>query len=186
MDKKDLIVVAALELFVKKGFDATPTAAIAKAAGVSNGTLFHYFKTKEMLINSLYADTKERLSVVLMDTAQKGTSIKGKFRLLWEEMIVWSIDNPLKFHFFQQFSNSPYIDKLTKEEGQMRFEFVNQLLLEGQNAEVLKAAPLELLKSVAMATIVGTIQYFLEKPDAFKHPDIQEQAFLIFWTALKE
>lgn len=39
-------------------FRATPTSAISKAAGVAEGTLFTYFKTKDDLVNALYRAIK--------------------------------------------------------------------------------------------------------------------------------
>jgi AcrR family transcriptional regulator len=41
------IVRAALGLFQTKGFEATTTKAIARKAGIAEGTVFNYFKTKE-------------------------------------------------------------------------------------------------------------------------------------------
>jgi len=41
------IVTAALTLFQTKGFDQTTTKAIARKAGVAEGTVFNYFRTKE-------------------------------------------------------------------------------------------------------------------------------------------
>src|SRR5438105_12741447 len=41
------IVRAALALFQTKGFEATTTKAIARKAGIAEGTVFNYFKTKE-------------------------------------------------------------------------------------------------------------------------------------------
>jgi AcrR family transcriptional regulator len=41
------IVTAALNLFQTKGFEATTTKAIARKAGIAEGTVFNYFKTKE-------------------------------------------------------------------------------------------------------------------------------------------
>jgi AcrR family transcriptional regulator len=41
------IVAAALNLFQTKGFEATTTKAIARKAGIAEGTVFNYFKTKE-------------------------------------------------------------------------------------------------------------------------------------------
>jgi AcrR family transcriptional regulator len=41
------IVTAALSLFQTKGFEATTTKAIARRAGIAEGTVFNYFKTKE-------------------------------------------------------------------------------------------------------------------------------------------
>src|SRR6266498_2404431 len=41
------IVRAALGLFQTKGFEATTTKEIARKAGIAEGTVFNYFKTKE-------------------------------------------------------------------------------------------------------------------------------------------
>lgn len=41
------IVAAALELFQTKGFDATTTKEIARRAGIAEGTVFNYFRTKD-------------------------------------------------------------------------------------------------------------------------------------------
>ena len=50
LDKPEKILSTALKLFVAYGFHGTPTSKIASEAGVSNGTLFHYFKTKDELV----------------------------------------------------------------------------------------------------------------------------------------
>lgn len=44
---RDGIVKAALHLFQTKGFDATTTKAIARKAGIAEGTVFNYFKSKD-------------------------------------------------------------------------------------------------------------------------------------------
>lgn len=47
-------MAAAQELFLAKGFDGTSVAEISRAAGVSNGALFHQFPTKEELGFAVY------------------------------------------------------------------------------------------------------------------------------------
>ena len=44
---RDRIVKSALSLFQTKGFDTTTTKAIARKAGIAEGTVFNYFRTKE-------------------------------------------------------------------------------------------------------------------------------------------
>ena len=46
-DVRGRIVTAALSLFQSKGFDATTTRQIARKAGIAEGTVFNYFRTKE-------------------------------------------------------------------------------------------------------------------------------------------
>jgi AcrR family transcriptional regulator len=54
---KRRILNSALELFKEKGFDRTTTKEVSKRAGIAEGTLFNYFKTKEDL--ALYFFQKE-------------------------------------------------------------------------------------------------------------------------------
>lgn len=56
-ETKRQILAAALELFRTKGLDKTTTRQISQKAGIAEGTLFNYFKTKEDL--ALYFFQKE-------------------------------------------------------------------------------------------------------------------------------
>jgi AcrR family transcriptional regulator len=53
MDKKELIVKAAMALFSSNGYKQTSTLLIATKAGVSEGLLFKHFKSKEKLLGEL-------------------------------------------------------------------------------------------------------------------------------------
>ncbi|WP_280474742.1 TetR/AcrR family transcriptional regulator [Nocardia farcinica] len=55
-DARELILDAAEQLFAAKGFDATPTAAIAAVAGVPKGLVFYYFPTKDAILSALMAE----------------------------------------------------------------------------------------------------------------------------------
>ncbi|MFZ5512424.1 MAG: TetR/AcrR family transcriptional regulator, partial [Pseudomonadota bacterium] len=51
------LTAAALELFVEKGFAATRLDEIAARAGVSKGTLYLYFDSKEELFKAVIRDS---------------------------------------------------------------------------------------------------------------------------------
>lgn len=53
VSKKDKILEASLELFTKKGYNATTTKEIALQSGVAEGLIFYYFKDKNELLNYL-------------------------------------------------------------------------------------------------------------------------------------
>jgi AcrR family transcriptional regulator len=59
---KERILEAALELFREKGLEATTTKEVSKRAGIAEGTLFNYFKTKEDL--ALYFFQKETENLI--------------------------------------------------------------------------------------------------------------------------
>jgi AcrR family transcriptional regulator len=60
MSRKETILKAATALFARKGFSATPTSAIAKEAGVAEGLIFHYFKSKVGILLCILEDVTER------------------------------------------------------------------------------------------------------------------------------
>ena len=51
------ILTAALELFVERGFAATKLADVARRAGVTKGTVYLYFDSKEALFKALVRET---------------------------------------------------------------------------------------------------------------------------------
>jgi AcrR family transcriptional regulator len=52
------IVAAARPLFLASGIDSTTVAAICRAAGVSNGALFHQFPVKEDIAFAVYTEVR--------------------------------------------------------------------------------------------------------------------------------
>lgn len=49
-NKREVILVAAIKIFAQKSYNGTTTSEIAKEAGVAEGTIFRYFKTKKDIL----------------------------------------------------------------------------------------------------------------------------------------
>ena len=68
---KKKVLLAGLKLFSKKGFHATTTAEIAHEAGVSEGTIYKYFKSKDdllaKLLSPMLTEIKDNFFVQLDD-----------------------------------------------------------------------------------------------------------------------
>jgi AcrR family transcriptional regulator len=58
--KRASIVDAAAGCFAEKGFERTTTADICRAAGISSGSLFHYFPTKRAVFTAIFTDDAAR------------------------------------------------------------------------------------------------------------------------------
>src|ERR1051325_4979839 len=54
-----LILEPALEIFRERGYEETTMRALAERAGVSLGNAYHYFRSKEQLIQAFYGRTHE-------------------------------------------------------------------------------------------------------------------------------
>ena len=55
-DKRERILLAAERIFARHGFFAARVSEIAKEAGVADGTIYLYFKSKDDLLVSLFED----------------------------------------------------------------------------------------------------------------------------------
>jgi AcrR family transcriptional regulator len=62
------IVKSALTLFQTKGFDATTTKAIARKAGIAEGTVFNYFKSKDDIALHFFEEEVEHAMTYVRDS----------------------------------------------------------------------------------------------------------------------
>ena len=56
---KELILARALDLFRKRGFEATTMRDIAKAAGLATGAAYYYFPSKEAIVSAYYDQVQQ-------------------------------------------------------------------------------------------------------------------------------
>ena len=75
---KLLILNTALNLLADRGYEKTTMRAIAGNAGVSLGNAYHYFKSKEHLIQAFYHRTHEEHLAASLPIFEKETSLKAR------------------------------------------------------------------------------------------------------------
>ncbi|EIX9372771.1 TetR/AcrR family transcriptional regulator [Klebsiella pneumoniae] len=103
-DKKQALLEAATAAFAQSGIAAS-TSAIARSAGVAEGTLFRYFATKDELLNELYLAIKLRLvrtMIAGLDPDEKRP--KENARNIWNSYIDWGVRNPMELNEMCQLS----------------------------------------------------------------------------------
>jgi len=59
------ILDAALTLFARRGYDATPVRTIATEAGVSHGLLYNHFRSKEEMLRAIFEQTMAEVDASL-------------------------------------------------------------------------------------------------------------------------
>ncbi|HXX55549.1 MAG TPA: TetR/AcrR family transcriptional regulator, partial [Methanoregula sp.] len=128
---REKILAAALGLFTERGFSGTPTSLISKEAGVSTGTLFFYFSTKEELIDTLYRRIKGEAAQAMGRGLFDGMTVREKLRRLGQNAVGWGLENKEKLKFMEQFAHSPLVSTSAQEEGMSHFLFLQELVREG-------------------------------------------------------
>ena len=62
-DRRRELLEAAVRVFARKGFHAARVGDIAEEAGVAHGLLYHYFRSKEEVLETIFRETWELLDV---------------------------------------------------------------------------------------------------------------------------
>lgn len=83
-DKRERILDAAVRVLAKRGFHSTRISEVAKAAGVADGTIYLYFKSKDELLVSLFEDRVERLLAFLQAELPRSGSASDKLKRIIE------------------------------------------------------------------------------------------------------
>ena len=185
MTKKGLIFNAALKLFVDNCFHGTATSKIAQEAGVANGTLFQYFKTKDDLVIALYIDIKDELVEYISKNTAITDDIKEKVKSQVLSSLFWALDNQTKFQYIQQFQTSPYIGQMEQEILHKQVEPHLTLIQKGIKQGVIKHLPVDLIYSLMSSQIFGLYQFVtsnkLSKP---KQQETIQTTFEMLWDMI--
>src|SRR5215470_19820969 len=79
-DKRERILGSAMRVFASKGFFGAKVSDIAEDAGVADGTIYLYFKSKDDILISLFEEQMEKVQSVLTGALDGATSAEAKLR----------------------------------------------------------------------------------------------------------
>jgi AcrR family transcriptional regulator len=184
-EKELKILDASLKLFVERGFHGTSTAEIAKTAGVATGTLFHYFKTKEELINSLYLYTKENMLNEICEDYDDKNTFKENIKTLWLKFVYFGINEPHRFQFILAFHCSPYITSLTKEQIETHAESMLGIYKNGIEKQKIKEISFEMVMDYFWGNVVATVTHFEKYPENLNKENLNI-AFELLWDGISK
>ena len=181
-NKRAAILEAATKIFAERGFWNTPTLLISREAGVAEGTLFTYFKTKNVLINTLYLEIKMELVDVLMAEYENNKTNKDKIRHVWNRYIQWCIKNPQKHKVVEQLKVSDKISIEVRNQASQPFAKVIDTVNQSIEKNELRNIPVDYIGVMMNSFIDGTITHMtsLEEQDT----DYINLGFEIFWRGI--
>ena len=78
--KRERILDAAVRVFAEKGFYGAKVSEIAREAGVADGTIYLYFKSKDDLLISLFEDRMAQINTALREKLGLEATALGKLR----------------------------------------------------------------------------------------------------------
>lgn len=170
--KEQMILDAACNIFAEKGFSAATTNEIAKAAGVAEGTIFRYFKTKKDILRGLFGqmasvmadkivlpslekilldknprDPREIIREIIIDRIKLVDKHFAMFKVVMSEVL------------FHEDMRNIFIDKVIIKFLPVFEKFYNQKVEEGQFRPI--------KPRIVLRTFVGNIMVLIAQKNVF-------------------
>lgn len=158
-DKRQRLLDAAIRLFHERGFWDTPTALIAREAGVANGTLFNNFPSKTALIDAVYLTLKQEWADHMLGIAPEVKGLREQMRQLWLQAIDWAVTHPERYDLLMQMKLSEHISEGTRTSGMDAFSRVADLYAAAlESGELIDIEPdyLQTLSAAQMEAAIAT------------------------------
>lgn len=122
-DKRERILTAAERIFARHGFFAAKVSDVAKEAGVADGTIYLYFKSKDDLLISLFERRMQQVNEALRESVagiaspreQLRAFIKTYLQLVHDEptaVEVLTIELRQSSKFMKEYENPQFADFL--------------------------------------------------------------------------
>ena len=131
-DKQQLILAAAVRVFAAKGYEAARVGDIAKEAGVAYGLVYHYFSSKEAVLEAVFHEQWGRLLAAVALAEETGESAPEQLALVVKIVLrSWRDDPDLVRLLVREITRSPHIQDELDEIGQA-FASLERIVVRGQ------------------------------------------------------
>src|ERR1700737_1350403 len=180
-DKRNAILSAATRVFAERGLGAA-TSAISQAAGVAEGTLFTYFKTKDDLVNELYRQIKLELADAMMSGFPRRQSVRHRLQHVWDCFVNWGGANPFERKALAQLEVSDRLSLESKRAGLAPFIEIQKMAQDARAQHVFRDLPEEFAGGRMGALAETAMEFMTTNP---KTADQYRQlGFAVLWAGI--
>ena len=162
-DKRNAILESATRVFAERGLGAA-TSAISGAAGIAEGTLFTYFKTKDDLVNTLYREIKLELADAMMSGFSRKKNVRSRIRHVWNQYVEWGVENPLQHRVLSQVEVWNGLTKESKKAGSAPFVEVRMMIEEAEQQRIVQDLPRRFVAAAMSALADMVIELSRQDP----------------------
>jgi AcrR family transcriptional regulator len=131
-NKQDQILHAAVRVFARQGYEATRVGDIAKEAGVAYGLVYHYFESKEAVLEAVFREAWGRLLAAVALAEETGDDAREQLSLVVKIVLrSWRDDPDLVRLLVREITRSPHIQDELDEIAQA-FASLERIVRRGQ------------------------------------------------------
>jgi TetR/AcrR family transcriptional regulator, fatty acid metabolism regulator protein len=137
-DRRTRIVEAAVHVFARKGYHAARVGDIAAEAGVAHGLLYHYFSSKEELLETIFRETWSELLRALERVEEDVRPAREQLRQVAAILLrSWRRDPDLVRVLVREVVRTPELGGRVEEIGE-GFAAIERIIERGQRAGELR------------------------------------------------
>jgi AcrR family transcriptional regulator len=129
-ERERRILDATLELVATEGLLRTSISKISKRAKSSPGLVYHYFESKDEIMDTLFMNIFSEMMAYILDDEVLELPVLERYKGLWLRKYIYHFNNPAKTVFLEQYKNSSYY---TEEQEQETQRMMAGLMSMGQN-----------------------------------------------------
>jgi AcrR family transcriptional regulator len=130
--KRRLILDAAVRVFARQGYDDSRVGDVAKEAGVAYGLVYHYFGSKDAVLEAVFREQWGRLLAAVALAEETGKTAPEQLELVVKIVLrAWRDDPDLVRLLVREITRSPHIQDELDEIGQA-FASLQRIVARGQ------------------------------------------------------
>jgi TetR/AcrR family transcriptional regulator, fatty acid metabolism regulator protein len=131
-EKRRLILRAAITVFARSGYHTSRVADVAKEAGVAYGLVYHYFGSKEDLLETIFRRTWSRMLEAVEAVEQEGASAREQLAGVARIVLgSWELDPDLVRVLIREVARSPQLGREV-DEIEHAFAALERIVTNGQ------------------------------------------------------
>jgi AcrR family transcriptional regulator len=153
MSTRDRLMRAAIRIVARDGLAAATTAAIAKEAGVAEGTLYRHFESKDALLIAAYQQIKSEVFLSAASDADRHAPPPERLKRTWLAIYRAYRADRDAFLFRQRFMESALAAREGGEAARAVAEMAAELHKDGIASGDFKSLPTDLLTNLFLAPI---------------------------------
>lgn len=131
-EKRRLILDAAVRVFARDGFHTSRVGAVTAEAGVAHGLLYHYFSSKDELLETIFRETWSALLAALREVEESDAPAHEQVRLVAAIVVrTWRRDPDLVRVLVREVTRSPQLGQEV-DEIEQAFAAIERIVARGQ------------------------------------------------------
>ena len=139
-----------MRVFARKGFHAARVGDIAEEAGVAHGLLYHYFSSKDELLETIFRETWSDLLSAVRGVEEAGGPAREQLRRVAAILLrSWLRDPDLVRVLVREIARSPDLQRRVEQVGEA-FAAIERIVRRGQETGELRADVDPLLASFVL------------------------------------